>query len=456
MLIDFPDMNTAPAMPRWFGKRICCDSSPCPTSDHSSPLLSSFRKSVERSAFSMRVASPMTRFSSDPSLMSAVTSETTSTNSISWARTAFIRSMNCALCNASVPCVVIASSTVRSRCVKRPLRLFSACATPINSPFTVRMGTHRMLRVTNPVCSSMDRLNRSSEYGSWMVSGSPFVDTNPAMPVVFGSRISRRILPCATREKSSLVAGSFRKSEPRSAPTSLVVISTSACSTSSSESNAAMRRETSRRSSTSGWRASPCSLSRPRAMFIRVAARSSDSVLPSSAMASVPRARRHALELLAQRPDRRLQLLPVAPIVAVHRRDRIFGRRVEALGLVAQCGDRLLQLHDLVFGERHRFPHAARDVLALRLERVAQRGRGVADLAQLVLAQSLRAAHRVFTRRALTLELLAKRDDRGLQLADLRLGRGQSVRCLRHPSPCSCMRDMVLPRDYPPRKPSGH
>ncbi len=45
--------------------------------------------------------------------MSAVTSETTSTNSISCARSAFIRSMNWLLCSATVPCVVIASSSVQ-------------------------------------------------------------------------------------------------------------------------------------------------------------------------------------------------------------------------------------------------------------------------------------------------------------------------------------------------------
>jgi hypothetical protein len=251
MLIDLPDVKTAPAMPRWFGSRICIDCSPWPTSDHNSCVFSSLRNSVDRSAFSSRVASPMTRCSSEPSLMSAVTSETISTNSISCLRSAFIRSMKTAPCTAAVPCVVIAARISRSCCVKSPLRLFSAWATPMMSPFTVRIGTHTMLRVTKPVCSSMLLLKRGSEYGSWLRSGSPVVKTWPAMPELLSSRISRLMFPCATREYNSLVVGSFRNSVPRSAPSSLVVISTSACSTSSSDSYAAIRRETSSSSSTS-------------------------------------------------------------------------------------------------------------------------------------------------------------------------------------------------------------
>jgi hypothetical protein len=162
MLIALPEVNTAPAMPRWLGRRICTDSRPWPTSDQSSLVFSSLRNSVERSALSRRVASPITFCSSEPSLMSAVTSETTSMNSISWRRMACMRSMNCALCRASVPWLVMASSRFRSCLVNLPVRLFSVCATPMISPLTVRIGTHRMLRVVKPVCSSIERLKRSS------------------------------------------------------------------------------------------------------------------------------------------------------------------------------------------------------------------------------------------------------------------------------------------------------
>ena len=132
--------------------------------------------------------------------MSAVTSDTISMNSISCARRAFIFSMNCALCSATVPCVVIASSASMSSRVKPPWRLFSDCATPMISPFTVLIGTQAMLRVTKPVCSSIERLKRGSEYGSSMTRLSPVLNTWPATPLVFGRRISRLMLPCATRE----------------------------------------------------------------------------------------------------------------------------------------------------------------------------------------------------------------------------------------------------------------
>ena len=59
-----------------FGNRIS-HSRPCQrSSDHSSRVFSSFRKRVDRSAFSIRVASPMTFCKSDPSLMSEVISDT--------------------------------------------------------------------------------------------------------------------------------------------------------------------------------------------------------------------------------------------------------------------------------------------------------------------------------------------------------------------------------------------
>ena len=132
--------------------------------------------------------------------MSAVTSETISTNSISWARTAFIRSMNWAPCRATVPCVAIASRISRSSSSKVPSILLIASTTPMISPFTVLTGTQRMLRVTNPVCSSLPLLKRGSAYGSWTIIDSPLVNAWPAMPVVLSSRISRLMLPCATRE----------------------------------------------------------------------------------------------------------------------------------------------------------------------------------------------------------------------------------------------------------------
>jgi hypothetical protein len=90
---------------------------------------SSLRNRVERSALSRRVASPITFCSSEPSLMSAVTSDTTSMNSISWRRIFFMLSRKRALCSASVPWVVSASSNCRSARVKACRAACSAFAT---------------------------------------------------------------------------------------------------------------------------------------------------------------------------------------------------------------------------------------------------------------------------------------------------------------------------------------
>ena len=74
----------------------------------------------------------------------------------------FMRSTNWVLWRATAACVVIASTIDRSSSVNSPSFLLRAWMTPITSPRTVRTGAHRMLRVRKPVCSSTERLNRSS------------------------------------------------------------------------------------------------------------------------------------------------------------------------------------------------------------------------------------------------------------------------------------------------------
>ena len=117
---------------------------------------------MERSALSMRVASPITLRSSTRMSISEVTSDTTSRNSISCWRSWRMRSMDCTLCSASALWLVIAVSSSRSALVKRPLSRLMTCDTPMISPRPVRTGTHRMLRVMKPVCSSLARLKRGS------------------------------------------------------------------------------------------------------------------------------------------------------------------------------------------------------------------------------------------------------------------------------------------------------
>ena len=79
----------------------------------------------------------------------------------------------------------------------------------------------------------------------------PVVNTCPATPEVFRMRMRRRMLPWATMEYSSPVAGSFKNREPRSAESSQVDISTRASSISSRVSSAARRWDTP--SSMSDW-----------------------------------------------------------------------------------------------------------------------------------------------------------------------------------------------------------
>ena len=162
MLIVRPLVNAAPAMPALSGRRICIDCRPWPTSDHSSAFLASCRKSVERSALSMRVASAITLRSMTRMSISEVTWPTTSRNSSSCARRRCMRSTICTLCSAMALWPVISCSRSRSALVNRPRRLFSTCDTPMISPRPVATGTHIRLRVLKPVCSSLVGLKRGS------------------------------------------------------------------------------------------------------------------------------------------------------------------------------------------------------------------------------------------------------------------------------------------------------
>ena len=80
------------AIPREFGKRIWVEPRPSPISDHSSCVLSSFRNSVERSAFSSSVVSRMTLRSTAERSISEVMSATMSRNSSSSRRDRSMRS----------------------------------------------------------------------------------------------------------------------------------------------------------------------------------------------------------------------------------------------------------------------------------------------------------------------------------------------------------------------------
>ena len=68
-----------------------------------------------------------------------------------------------------------------------------------------------------------------------MISASPLVNTEPAMPRLLGKRISPIALPCITREYSSPVSGSYRNSELRSAFSVLLTTSIRRGNSTSSE-----------------------------------------------------------------------------------------------------------------------------------------------------------------------------------------------------------------------------
>src|SRR4051812_5734413 len=76
-----------------------------------------------------------------------------------------------------------------------------------------------------------------------MITPSPLWNAEPATRELFRRRISRLKVPCAVREKSSLVAASLRNSVPRSAFVSFAMISTRVASRSSRLSIAATRWE---------------------------------------------------------------------------------------------------------------------------------------------------------------------------------------------------------------------
>jgi len=94
-----------------------------------------FRKRVERSAWSILVASDMTLLRMAPKSISEVISETTLKNSISCARNFFIRSMNWVLWRAMAAWVVKASKRARSPLLNCPFSLVKNLATPIYLAF---------------------------------------------------------------------------------------------------------------------------------------------------------------------------------------------------------------------------------------------------------------------------------------------------------------------------------
>ena len=96
--------------------------------------------------------------------------------------------------------------------------LFKTCSTPIGVSPKVKIGTHARLSVLKPVLSSTSLLKRSSLYGSFTITDSPFLNTQPAMPDCSSILISRDRFPRATRVYSWWAAGSCRNKLPLSAP----------------------------------------------------------------------------------------------------------------------------------------------------------------------------------------------------------------------------------------------
>ncbi len=110
----------------------------------------------------MRVIADMIFCSRGPNLSSELISETTERKSNSWRRDFSMASMVRKLSSETEACEMIASRRDRSPSVNCPSILFNSCETPMISPFKVRKGAQRMVRVLNPVCWSMARLKRSS------------------------------------------------------------------------------------------------------------------------------------------------------------------------------------------------------------------------------------------------------------------------------------------------------
>ena len=154
MFTVFCEVNTAPAMPKWLGKRIWVAPRPVPNSDHSCLVFSSLRNKVARSASSILVTEAMIFCSKGPRLISAESSDTTLRKSISWARFFSMSSINWKVFRAKAAWLVMAPRISRSALSKWPRCLLSIWATPITWPVGMRMGAHRMLRVLKPVCWS--------------------------------------------------------------------------------------------------------------------------------------------------------------------------------------------------------------------------------------------------------------------------------------------------------------
>ncbi len=128
---------------------------------------------MERSASSSLVIVSMIFWSSGPSWISEETSETTSMNSVSWARWRRAFSTNSVPSSTIEAWFVMASTRPRSSWVNEPCFLLRSWATPSNSSRTVRTGAHSTPRVTNPVSSSMALLKRGSAYASSMITPWP-------------------------------------------------------------------------------------------------------------------------------------------------------------------------------------------------------------------------------------------------------------------------------------------
>src|SRR3972149_5528721 len=233
------------------------------------------------------------------------------------------------------------------------------------------------------------------------------------MPVLFIRRSSRRSLPLATREYSSPVAASLRNSEPRSAASSVAVISINPCSTSSSVPKRAMRRETSSNSSSSFRRlrspplpdarpAPPGSGNAPVWAPARVLLSGTATSLSSCRPPLRETAHAGGAPSPPARPFRRGAAFPGPP-----------GPRPEPLAPPRCSG---AQLGDFVLRRSARLAPALFGVVARLVERLAQGADRRLQLLGFGLAGALRLAHRVVAQRAFAFELAAQRRDRALQL----------------------------------------
>ena len=97
MFIVTPDVNTAPAIPKWDGNRISETSPPVATLENNVCVAASNRNTVARSAPNIRVVSATARWSNLARSNSELMSETSSRKSISLIRMRSISSIYCML-----------------------------------------------------------------------------------------------------------------------------------------------------------------------------------------------------------------------------------------------------------------------------------------------------------------------------------------------------------------------